>query len=178
MPRKNKIVRPTKRYECEKCGRKAAVKHDKGRFRCLECHSIYGPNSRKGCYNKKEYLVLKTFLELFGLVQNDDRKNRSMLLKEFVKTVEEQNINDVKKLVEINVINKIDIKEELRILETDAENLIVIARCKNNRFRVYKNFFKPDKEYVFNNRTIKIRSNGRFDASNKYHELQKKVSRI
>lgn len=172
-----KVKRQPKRYECKKCGRMTAVKHEKDRFRCLECNSYFGPNSKKGCYTKKEYLVLKTLLQLFNFMHKDDKKNYTLLLKEFVKLTEEQPTDNIKKLVEVNVINKVDDKEKLKMLQTKVEDIVVITRDKNNRFRVYKNFFKANKQYVFDKRTINIENNGRYTVENMYSELWNKLTK-
>lgn len=155
MPKKNKVKKPKKRYFCEKCGKYAAVKHGQGRYRCLECKSIYSPNSKKTCYTKDEYLVLKAILQLYKLLMFEDSKNKRISLKKFTKIAKEQNVDDIKKLVEFNIINKIDKNERDRISKTDINDVLVLVRDNNCRFRIYKNFFAPGKKHTFKNRTIK-----------------------
>lgn len=175
MPTKVKIKRPKKRYFCKKCGRMSAVKHDKGRYRCLECHSIFGPNSRNTCYNKNEYLVLKTLLQLFAFMYTDERNNKKLTLKDFVKLVENQNVDDIKKLVEVNVINRLDSNEQTRITETDLEDVLVITRDTYNRFRVYKKLFKSNKAFVFRDKTLKVDNHGRYGSTNEYYRLKNEL---
>ena len=50
MAKMQKIKRQPKRYKCEKCGRMTAVKHDKGRYRCLTCHKRFCKNGRRTKY--------------------------------------------------------------------------------------------------------------------------------
>jgi ribosomal protein L37AE/L43A len=175
MAKNQKIMRQPKRYECEKCGRMTAVKHEKGRFRCLECNSYFGPKSKKGCYTQKEYLVLKTLFQLFAFLYTDERNNKKLTLKDFVKMVEKQNIDDVKKLVEVNVINKLDTSEQIKLTETDLEDVLVVTRDAYNRFRVYKNLFKPNKNFVFCDKTLKVENHGRYGSTNLYYKLRKEI---
>lgn len=171
MKKMQKSNRQPIRYECKKCGKMAAVKHEKGRFRCLECHSSFGPNSRKGCYTKKEYLVLKTLLQLFAFLYTDERNNKKLKLKDFVKMVEKQDIDEIKRLVEVNVINKLDTSEQIKITQTDLEDVLVITRDEYNRFRVYKHLFKSGKNFVFRDKTLKVDNHGRYGSTNMYYNL-------
>lgn len=137
-----KIKKQAKRYICEKCGRKSAVKHDNGRFRCLECKSIYGENSRKTCYNKEEYLVFKTLLELFELKAVKAYKNEKYLLKDFVKKIKEVPTEDYKKLVEINAVRRFDTETKLRLIETDLEDVVILTKDQMGRFQLYTNLLR------------------------------------
>lgn len=99
MSKKVKTIRGNRRYICKKCGRREAVKHDKGRFRCLKCHSVYGQNSRKTCYNKEEYIVLKTLLQLFAYKEDCSQKNKKYSLEEFTKNLKERLLISIKNLL-------------------------------------------------------------------------------
>ena len=89
--------------------------------------------------------------------------------------VEEQNIDDIKKLVEVNVINKLDTSEQIRLTETDLEDVLVVTRDAYNRFRVYKNLFKPNKNFVFCDKTLKVDNHGRYGSTNEYYRLKNEL---
>lgn len=167
-----KIKKQPKRYICEKCGRKSAVKHDKGRFRCLECKSIYGENSRKTCYNKEEYLVFKTLLELFELKSVKAYKNEKYLLKDFVKKIKEVSTEDYKKLVEINAVRRLDTETKLRLIETDLEDMIILTKDQMGRFQLYTNLLRNNETYNFKSSIVEVKSGGRYHFENKMCELE------
>lgn len=173
MAKKQKISRVKRRYICEKCGRKSAVKHDKGRFRCLECHSIYGANSRKTCYNKDEYLVLKTLLQLFYYQKENSRKNTKYSLKQFTETLKNRSVENFKKLVEVNVINRIDVDVKLRLLNTDLEDMIILTKDDIGRFQLYTKLFKKGETYNFSDDKVKVESGGRYYYENNARILDK-----
>lgn len=170
-----KIKKQPKRYICEKCGRKSAVKHDKGRFRCLECKSIYGENSRKTCYNKEEYLVLKTLLELFELKTVNTHKNEKYLLKDFVKKIKEVSTEDYKKLVEINAVRRLDTETKLRLIETDLEDMIILTKDQMGRFQLYTNLLRKNETYNFKSGIVEVKSGGKYHYENNLRELKHEI---
>lgn len=172
---KFKSKRQPKRYICIKCGRKTAVKHDKGRFRCLECKSIFGENSRKTCYNKEEYLVFKTLLKLFDLKFVNTRKNEKYLLEDFVKEVKEVPIEGYKKLVEINAIRKLNTETKLRLIETDLEDIVILTKDSMGRFQLYTNLLKNNESYSFQKSIVDIKSGGKYHYENKMRELEHEI---
>lgn len=173
MTKKQKIQRVKRRCICEKCGRKSAVKHDKGRFRCLECHSIYGANSRKTCYNKDEYLVLKTLLQLFYYQKENSRKNTKYSLEQFTETLKNRSVENFKKLVEVNVINRIDVNVKQRLLNTDLEDMIILTKDDIGRFQLYTKLFKKGEIYNFSDDKVKVESGGRYHYENNFRLLEK-----
>lgn len=172
MIKKQKTIRVKRRYVCEKCGRKSAVKHDKGRYRCLECHSIYGENSKKTCYNKEEYLVLKTLLQLFAFKERSSRKNSKYSLEECTKMIKEQPIDSIKKLVEINVINRIDLFVKQRLLDTALDDMIILTKDEFGRFQLYTKLFKENEEYNFKHSKIRVSSGGKYHYENSIQEIK------
>lgn len=178
MPKTQKANRIKKRYVCQKCGRKDAVKHDKGRFRCLSCHSIYGPNSRNTCYNKEEYLVLKTLLQLFRYKEEHSRKNSKFTLEEFTKTLKEQSADEIKKLVELNVLNRIDFNVKQRILDTDLEDMLILTKDKYGRFQLYTNLLKKNELYNFKHDIVTVRGGDKYHYDNKSRELEKEIEAL
>lgn len=173
MPKQIKQTRRKRRYKCQKCGEIAAVKHDKGRFRCLNCHSIYGENSRKTCYNKEEYLVFKALLQLFELKNEGSRKNTKYNLEEFTKIAKEQNVDQYKKLVEVNVINRLDEKVREKLLNTNIEDLLVITKDTKGRFQVYTKLFKSNERYDFKKDIVRVISGDKYHYTNCFWDLQK-----
>lgn len=173
---KPKSKRQPKRYICKKCGRKTAVKHDKGRFRCLECKSIFGENSKKTCYNKEEYLVLKTLLKLFDLKFVNTRKNEKYLLEDFVKEVKEVSIEGYKKLVEINAIRKLNTETKLRLIETDLEDIVILTKDQMGRFQLYTNLLKNNESYNFQKSIVDVKSGGKYHYDNILFKLERELS--
>ena len=172
---KSKSKRQPKRYICEKCGRKSAVKHDKGRFRCLKCRSIYGQNSRKSCYNKEEYLVFKTLLELFELKAMKAYKNEKYLLKDFVKKIKEVSTEGYKKLVEINAIRRLDAETKLRLIETNLEDIVILTKDQIGRFQLYTNLLRNNETYNLKSSIVEVKSGGKYHYENKMQELKHEV---
>ena len=85
--------------------------------------------------------------------------------------VEKQDIDEIKRLVEVNVINKLDTSEQIKITQTDLEDVLVITRDEDNRFRVYKHLFKSGKNFVFRDKTLKVDNHGRYGSTNMYYNL-------
>lgn len=69
----------------------------------------------------------------------------------------------------------LDSNEQTRITETDLEDVLVITRDTYNRFRVYKKLFKPNKAFVFRDKTLKVDNHGRYGSTNKYYKLRKEI---
>lgn len=176
MNKKAKVKKVKKRYICQKCGRNTAVKHGNGRYRCLECHSVYGPNSRKTCYNKDEYLVLKSLLKLFDFYGDDTPRNKKFSVEEYTKTIKELSDENFSKLSEINIIRHLSTPEKIRLIETTPlEEMIVITRDDYNRFRVYPSLFKKYNTYYFNNGYIKVHGTNMYACKNAHHGYMKEI---
>ena len=152
-----------KRYICQKCGRKTAVKHGNNRYRCLKCRSVFGPKSRKMCYNKDETLVLKALMKLFDFYGDDCPRNKKIPLEDFTKMAKEDiDDNSILRVAEVNVIRTMREAERAYFKCFNSEDLLIITKDRYNRFRVYPRLFKIYTHYDCKNAIIHLRNTDKY----------------
>lgn len=108
-------------------------------FKCYICGSVYGKNSKLGCYTKDQYLVLKTLLALSKLSTFNEDDKFSLNLQEFTKFVKEQSIEKVKKRVKITNIKSLDEEIKKEMLYNYLNDYLVVNLKHPYNFQVFSN---------------------------------------
>ncbi len=136
-----RYIEGQKRYKCKKCGRYGAVSKGENctKFKCYICGSVYGKNSKLGCYTKDQYLVLKTLLALSKLSTFNENDKFSLNLQEFTKFVKEQSIEKVKKRVKITNIKSLDEEIKKEMLYNYLNDYLVVNLKHPYNFQVFSN---------------------------------------
>lgn len=173
---KPKRIYNDKNMQCKFCGNYSAIYNGNDRIRCKNCGKSYKRNSKRLCYNKKEMLVLKTLLTLF---ETDTKNSTTETLKDFVKRVDNIELNNVQKYVSLKSINNITIKSEDKILDTELEKAVLLTKDNKNRFVVFPKLFRQNRTYYFKDKPLSVHNVGdKYYYQTHRNELDKKMGKI
>lgn len=173
-----RYIEGQKRYKCKKCGRYGAVSKGENctKFKCYICGSVYGKNSKPGCYTKDQYLVLKTLLALPMLNTSNEGDKCSLSLQKFTDFVKSQNVEKIKKRVKITNIKNLDKEIEKEILTTHTDDYLVINLKNPYNFQVFSDLLSLPEIKFYNYTLIGKEQNNYWDMKEEEAKKNKNLA--